>query len=261
MGVNARAWLANVLWILGYPDQALRRSQEALASAQQIDHFLSRVLALYAAGHAYQARGDEQALWEPVQALERLVRGKHLLVGEVWVEVFSGWLLVRAGQVEEGLARLRQGVEAWQKTGAVFGATAQLSLLAEACLLAGKTEEGLEAAERALALVERTGARPNEAELHRLRGELLLARDGLAAAEEALARFWQAILLGREQSALNWELRAAMSLVRLRARQGVACAAERAEARSTLREVVARFTEGFSLPDLREAAALLSETG
>jgi hypothetical protein len=96
-----------------------------------------------------------------------------------------------------------------------------------------------------------------QAELHRVRGELLLERDGLAAAEEALACFQQALQLGRDQGALAWELRAAMSLVRLRERQGDAFAAELAEARQRLREVYGRFTEGFDFPDLQDAAALI----
>jgi hypothetical protein len=103
-----------------------------------------------------------------------------------------------------------------------------------------------------------------QAELHRVRGELLLARDGLSAAEEALACFERARQIGAEQGALAWQLRAAMSLVRLRhslRSQGDACAAELAEARRGLRAVYARFTEGFSFPDLVEAEALLQEVG
>ncbi len=98
-----------------------------------------------------------------------------------------------------------------------------------------------------------------QAELHRVRSELLLARDGLAAAGEALACFERAMQIGAKQGALAWELRAAMSLVRLRESQGDACAAELAEARESLRGVYAQFTEGFAFPDLVEAKALLEE--
>lgn len=95
------------------------------------------------------------------------------------------------------------------------------------------------------------------AELHRMRGELLLARDGLAAAGEALDCFERAMARGREKGALTWELRAAMSIVRLRESQGADHGSELAEARQGLAAVVARFTEGFGFPDLQEAAALL----
>jgi hypothetical protein len=100
-----------------------------------------------------------------------------------------------------------------------------------------------------------------QAELHRLRGELLLARDGLAAAGEVLACFQQALQLGWEQGALACELRAAMSLVRLRQFQGEAYAAELAEARQCLAAVYGRFPEGFAFPDLQDAAALIGGAG
>ena len=252
VGVNSRAWLATVLWILGYPDQAVTRSQEALASAQQLDHFLSLVLALYAAGHAYQHRWEDQALGECVQQLQRLVSGKHLLVGDVWVEVFGGWLMVREGQLEEGLRRIREGTAAWQKTGAVFGTTAQLIVLTEACMLSGQIEEGLEVVAKALALVERTGARSNEADLYWLRGELLLAGDGDVAEAEAWFRKTMDVASGQE--ARSYQLRAATSLARLWARQG-----RQKEARELLSPVYNWFTEGFDTPDLVDARRLLAE--
>ena len=96
-----------------------------------------------------------------------------------------------------------------------------------------------------------------QAELYRMRGELLLARDGLAAAGEALACFERAMKLGRKKGALAWEMRAAMSIMRLRERQGEGHAAELAEARERLRETYQRFTEGFDLPDLQDAAGLI----
>jgi hypothetical protein len=98
-------------------------------------------------------------------------------------------------------------------------------------------------------------------EFHRLQGELLLERDGLTAVDKAQACFEQAMQIGLEQGALAWELRAAMSLVRLRQRQGEAYAAGLAEARSCLRDVYNRYTEGFAFPDLQEAAALIGEPG
>jgi predicted ATPase len=98
------------------------------------------------------------------------------------------------------------------------------------------------------------------AELHRVRGELL-ARDGLAAAGEALACFQEALALGRDKGALAWELRAAMSLVRLRERQGVAHMAELAEVRECLAAVYRRYSEGVAFPDLQEAAGLMGEAG
>ena len=96
-----------------------------------------------------------------------------------------------------------------------------------------------------------------QAELYRMRGELLLARDGLAATDESLACFERAMERGREKAALAWELRAAMSIVRLRQRQGQGYTAELVKARACLQGVYARFTEGFAYPDLEEAAVLI----
>jgi tetratricopeptide (TPR) repeat protein len=250
--VNSRAWLSTVLWILGYPDQATKRAREAVALAQQLNHLLSLVLALYAAGHAYQHRHEDRALREAVQQIQGLVSGKQLLVGDVWVQVFGGWLAARTGQVDEGLRRIREGTTAWQGTGAIFGTTAQLIILTETCLLGGQIEEGLQVVDRGLALVERTGARPNEADLYWLRGELLLARGGDPL--EAEAWFRKAMEVAREQEARSYELRAATSLAKLWAGQG-----KQQEARELLDPVYSWFTEGFDTPDLVDATKLLAE--
>jgi predicted ATPase len=254
VGVNARAWLSNVLWILGYPDQALRRSEEALELARQLDHFLSKIIALYAAAHTRQHRGEYPAMLGHVQELESLVKGKQLLIGDVWVDVFGGWLLAHEGHIDEGLAQLHHGIAAWEKSGAVFGTTSQLILLAEALLLSGRTEEGLETVDKALAFVERTGARPNEADVHRLKGELLVLRGESADAVEAEACLRQAVDVARGGEQKGWELRAATSLARLLASQG-----RREEGRGALEEVCGWFTEAFEMPDLQAARRLLGE--
>lgn len=282
VGVNSRAWLANVLWILGYSDEAVRHSREGLASARQLGHFLTLVLALYAACHVHQRRGEEQPVRESVQELERLIRGKNLLIGDVWVEVFGGWLAVMEGRLDEGLRRIGEGTAAWQRTGAIFGTTAQLIVLAEACMASGRIEEGLEAVASALAVVKRTGARPNESDLHRLRGELLLssqlsavsyqqsavghqelgagdggvgeALEGADHEQEAEACFFAALEVARQQQAKAYELRSATSLACLWGRQG-----RREEARELLAPVCGWFAEGFDTPDLQSARRLLSE--
>ena len=147
-------------------------------------------------------------------------------------------------------------------------------ILADGCLLAASRRASGDDATRARLLAKGLTAIDSmlgpgrvpcgqgyEAEMRRLQGELLLARDGLAAGAAALECFERAMQLGREKGALAWELRAAMSLVRLRERRGAACAAELAEARCCLADVYARFTEGFVFPDLRDAAALIGDSG
>ena len=102
-----------------------------------------------------------------------------------------------------------------------------------------------------------TGRQAYQSELHRLRGELLLAREGPVAEHEALNCFQRAMEIGRQQGALAWELRTAMSIVRHRQRRDQVGGEELADARAVLRDIYARFTEGFAFPDLREAATLL----
>ena len=128
-----------------------------------------------------------------------------------------------------------------------------LALLALACEIAGQIEEGLALLDNGLQIVERTGLRWFEAELNRLKGQLLLRQGHIAAAEEL---YRQALSIAEKQEAKLWGLRAAVNLARLRRDQG-----RRAEARDLLAPVYGWFTEGFDTPDLKEAKALLDELG
>jgi predicted ATPase len=127
----------------------------------------------------------------------------------------------------------------------------QIGLLVAACEIAGQIEEGLTLSDDALRIAERTGERWFAAELNRHKGQLLL-RQGYSEAAEELYR--KALSIAVEQEAKMWELRAAVSLARLRRDQG-----RRAEARGLLAPVYGWFTEGFGTPDLKEAKALLDE--
>jgi predicted ATPase len=167
--------------------------------------------------------------------------------------VLGGWALVKADEAEKGFARLRAGLDAYRVIGSRLEATQWLGVLAEACLAAGRIEEGLSAVRDALAEVEETEARYYEAEISRLEGELLLASE---APDESRAEgsFRNAIAIARGQEAKSWELRAATSLARLLARQG-----KREEAHALLAPVYDWFTEGFDTADLAAAKALLEQ--
>jgi hypothetical protein len=182
--------------------------------------------------------------------------------------------MVMRGEDAAGIERIRDAIAEWQAMGIAIGMGAYAVVLANACLAAARRRlagddaaggsllaTGLTAIEPVIGPVKVSCGQSYEAELHRVRGELLLARDGLDAAEEALACFGRALALAREKGALGWELRVAMSIVRLRKRQGEGRPAELAEARNCLAEVYGRFTEGFDFPDLRDAARLLGEAG
>src|SRR5262249_35745072 len=155
------------------------------------------------------------------------------------------------GQRAAGLAQMQQGLAAVRATGTVAGMPGHLAQLAEAYGQVGQVDEGMHLLVEALALVDTTGERQTEAELHRLHGELLL-RQAVPEAQAAEACFQRALDVARRQQAKWWELRAAMSLARLWQCQG-----KRTEARELLAEIYGWFTEGFETADLQEAKALL----
>jgi len=151
------------------------------------------------------------------------------------------------------MAQMRQGIAAWRATGAELQRPYYLALLAEAFGKAGQADEGLSVLTEALAAVHKTEERLYEAELYRLKGELLLSLSAENQAE-AEACFHKAIDIAQRQSAKSLELRAVMSLSRLLEMQG-----KTAEARQMLTEIYGWFTEGFDTADLQEAKALLEE--
>jgi len=166
--------------------------------------------------------------------------------------VLQGWALAQQGQWEEAIARMRRGYAAWRATGAEVDVPYFLVLLAEAYGKVGQVEEGLELLAEAAVVVDK-GERYWEAELYRLKGELLLARSADTQAEVEIC-LHQALDIARRQQAKSLELRAAMSLSRLWQRQE-----KRAEAHALLAPIYGWFTEGFDTADLKEAKALLEE--
>jgi len=163
--------------------------------------------------------------------------------------VCRGWLKVKNGDVEEGISLLRSGLATSLATGA--WRPHNIALLAAACEIAGQIDEALSLMDEALQIVERTGERWFAAELNRHKGQLLLRQGHSEAAEEL---YQKALSIAAEQEAKLWELRAAVSLARLRRDQG-----RPAEARDLLAPVYGWFTEGFDTPDLKEAKSLLDE--
>lgn len=167
-----------------------------------------------------------------------------------WGTILQGWALATQGEGEAGIAQMRQGLVAHRATGAEEHRPFFLALLAEAYERAGQAEEGLSVLAEALAAVDRTGERVYEAELYRLKGELLQKQAVVVGAVEECFR--HAVSVARQQSAKSLELRAVISLSSLLKAQG-----KTAEARQMLTEIHAWFTEGFDTADLREAKALL----
>ncbi len=256
-GVCARSEVVRTLWYLGYPDQALKTSHEAFILAQELSHPLSLAYALAFATVVHQLRREEQAAQERAETAITLSTEQgfldYLTMGTIW----RGWALAEQGQVEEGMAQIRQGLAAGHAVGAGALRPFSLALLAEAYGKAGQTEEGLSALAEALAVVDKNGEREYEAELHRLKGSLTLqskVQGPKSKVEEAEECFLKAIEIARRQSAKAWELRAVMSLSRLWQQQG-----KTTEARQMLAEIYGWFTEGFDTKDLQEAKAMIEE--
>jgi DNA-binding SARP family transcriptional activator/predicted ATPase len=252
IGVVCRSILSWVLWFLGYPDQALKQSQEALALAQKLDHPFSLAFALAIAGatlHLFRREGQMVEKW--TVALNQLVTKEGFALYQAGGTVFQGWVHTEQQRFEEGITLMHRGVGTWYAMGVRIQYTQLLAMLTEAYGKAGQAEDGLKVLSEALDAVEKTNERYYEAELHRLNGELLLMQDDEIEAEVC---FHKAIEVARRQQAKLWELRTTRSLSRLWQRQG-----KREEARQLLAEIYDWFTEGFDTPDLKEAKALLEE--
>jgi predicted ATPase len=250
-GVCCRMQTAHSLWLLGYPDQAVASIQAALALAQQLAHPLSLTMALRWAAVLHHLRREVSLTQARDEASMTMATDQGFPQQVATASPLRGWALAVSGQGEEGIAQIYQGLAAFRATGATRNRPEHLALLAEASAQVGQTTEGLEALAEALTTVATSGVPWWEAELHRLRGELLL-RHSVVQPGEAEACFQQALAVACRQQAKSLELRAAMSLARLWQRQG-----KRADARALLAEVYGWFTEGFETKDLQEAKALL----
>jgi predicted ATPase len=195
--------------------------------------------------------GDNAALGKRVDQLVAVTNEQGFPYWGAQGTIYSGWVKVKKGDVAEGMSLLRRGLAAYRATGAEMFMPHHISLLARACEITGQVEESMTLLDDALQIAEKTGERWLAAELNRHKGQLLL-RQGHSAAAEELYR--KALTIAEEQGAKLWELRASVSLARLRRDQG-----RRAEARDLLAPIYGWFTEGFNTPDLKEAKALLDQ--
>jgi DNA-binding winged helix-turn-helix (wHTH) protein/predicted ATPase len=255
-GLTSLAFLAIALWFVGYPDQALARVREAQALAERLAAPYCVAFAHSFSAWIHARRGEPEAAQAHCDALVALAaeQGFAFLLAEG--AIVRGWALAAQGRFEAGIEQMGRGLAAQRAAGAEMGRPSHLALLADAHGRAGRPEDGLRVLEEALATVGETGERSYEADLYRLKGELLgqLERhagreDGDGEAQECLRH---AIDVAQRQGARSLELRAALALARLE-RTGRPAT----HARRRLREVYAWFTEGFGTADLAAARSLL----
>jgi predicted ATPase len=245
------SWLSHALLVMGYPDQARARAAEALAHARIVAHPNTLALTLGCGCSLYQLVRDGQKARSQAEDAIAITSQEGFPYWLAVATIIRGWTLVETSQGPAGGIEIRQGLNLIRRLGSVTVLPYFLGLSAEAH---GKTRQfatGLGLLEEALSWVERTGESWFLAELHRLRGELLLASRQPGPAE---ACFRDAIAAARTQGARWWELRAASSLARLQSGEG-----RRREARELLAPIYDWFTEGVDTPDVVEARALLDD--
>lgn len=269
-GIHCLSFAAWALWLLGYPDQALKKIYAALSLAQELSHPFTFVFALLHVIILHHLRREAHVAPERAEAEIALCTEQGFAVFLAGGSIYRGWALIEQGQGKEGIAQIRQGLAAWQATRTEMGRPYFLALLAKVYGEMGEPEQGLAALVEALALVEQTGERWYEAELYRIKGELTLQQQckvqsseckvpstqhpapRTPAEVEAEACFHKAVEIAQKQQAKSLELRATVSLARLWQQQG-----KRKQAHKMLAEIYGWFTEGFDTKDLQEARALL----
>ncbi len=254
--VPNRTQLAWALWIAGYPDQALKRSNQAIDFATRLGRPFSMAFALqYAVQLAYMRRDDD--------AIRRLTESLCAVADESGFPMFAatglaskGRMMIKEGNFADGIAMMREGVTHVRDSGGELVYRYLLVLMADACLSQRAVDEGLRALDAASERIEDDDERIMECEIHRLRAELMLSREGNPGAAQQAAEelFRKAITLAAERGARSWELRAALSLGRLMIAQG-----QREAAREILAPIYGRFTEGFDTSDLKDARELLAQ--
>jgi adenylate cyclase len=248
-GLSAFAYDACCLWCLGYPDQAQKRSQEAIALAQEMNHPFSLVdVICYAGCLLSEMRRDVQTLRQSAEQMVQL--GSEKVPGWLGYAIsHNGVASSNLGQVAEGIAQIQEGMAANESIDARCYLSVTLGYLAEAQVKAGQLERGLVTLDESLAVAEQSSEHIWEAELYRMRAGMLLMQDRNKKAEASLLK---AIEVARRQNAKSWELRAAIDLACLWKSQGKVD-----EAFALLAPVYEWFTEGFETPDLISARELL----
>jgi predicted ATPase/class 3 adenylate cyclase len=242
------------LWLLGYPDQAVEKGNQAMVAAQENSYpnkvagaeFFATIVRVY--------RREPRLVQEMAERVTALSFQHGLGAWLLFSPNHRGWAIAQQGRYEEGIELMQQAQAIAHAAGADIGRTDTLCELVDAYTRVGRLDDALSTVTVALAAVEAQEERYYEAEIYRLKGELLLLKQSDANAVEAYECFERAIEIAQRQKAKSLELRATTSLARLLATQG-----RRDEARTILADIYNWFTEGFDTADLIDAKALLDE--
>ena len=261
-GSHSFSQLARVLWLLGYPDQALVQLDKAFEIAELNPHPIAKSHVLVDSFSVYSHYDCPQKILELTDRMITLCQEKGLAM-VVYAVFTRGVALAKLGKQQEGIAIMRQGMASLKSAGLLLTLPSMAVAFAEALTEAGQPDEAVSVADESLKIINMIGERTPEAELCRLKGDALMALASLEAdadaakakEAEAEACFHQALDVARQQEAKSFELLAAMSLYRLGRKRG-----QPDEARKLLSEIYSSFTEGFDTPDLKLAKSYLDSS-
>jgi predicted ATPase len=250
------------LWALGFPDAAMRRMQVGLDFARQIAHPQSLAYATHFAAQLHQLRGEPRFAQERGKEGISVAEEYYLELWAAFGRIALGWADAELGEVQRGIEQMQQGLTAYEATETKIFYPTFLCSLADQLNKAQRIKEGLAVIAHALTLAEQTQEGYAIAELHRIKGELLLNSSDLQSGKlptgsstisilsEARASFSDALTIAKRQGTRSWELRAALSMYRLDVMLGN-------PNHTQLAEIYSSFTEGYDTADLKQAKALL----
>jgi predicted ATPase len=246
------AWAAEWLWALGYPEQAQRAAEEQLRLARQLRHPMNLFVSLSVGTVGLTACGETRLAREWLREAKVLAKDLGMtFMAEAIVPFWDGCALIAAGEHELGDATLAVGAKGWRDTGPLHLIPLANLMRARALTALSQFDEARRLLDEAVCIIDRTGHRSHEPEVHRVLGELHQRQPASdpVAAERC---FLRALEAARAQDAKGYELRVAASLARLWQTQG-----RREDARELLQSAYSWFTEGFDTKDLTEARALI----
>ncbi|MGD9347037.1 MAG: AAA family ATPase, partial [Candidatus Aminicenantes bacterium] len=252
LGVINRVFGALALWLLGYPDQARKDYKLAVEHAYKFGHPHTIAFVLVGACIMDWFLGDTEAARRHLEELTRISNERGFIYWQGHAVFYEGEKMALEGKIDEGIARMHQGLDIMKSTGIQTCFTRLLARLAVVHLKTGRFDEGLAAIAEASEVRCKFDEKYMEAEHYRLKGELLLRKG--ESEDEVTKLFDQALKVAKEQEAKSLELRAAMSKSRLLQKQG-----KKKEAYKFVDEIYSWFSEGFDTPDLKQAKALLEE--
>jgi class 3 adenylate cyclase/predicted ATPase len=253
-GIVCLSYLGFLLWFLGCPDQARQYSERALSNAEGIGHPYTLAFALAFRAYLCQHLRDVEGTRDFAEKTLAISSEHGFLHWKHQATILRGWALVELGQIDDGLNQIRAGLEGYEAMESWLGCTWFKSLLANAYLKAGRTDAALRALDDALAIAERTGEKFYVAEIYRLQGVITYAHRGPEAAGETEACYMRSLAACRNQEALAWELRTAVSLARLWSDLG-----KRQHAADLLAPVCGKFKQGLDTSDVKDAIQMMSE--